>query len=120
MITSNTLVGELKSRFPSFVIDPLSEDLTTVIGGDMVGFISASLENNDAGIKKIVIFLNEVVESAAFDSKIASFLSEIILGIYDLKDKSKYDFLRSQLSPTAQQYFDYSISLWLRGNPKIE
>jgi hypothetical protein len=92
-----------------------------VIGGDIADFISTNLEKREPAIvKEIVNFVDEVVNSAKSDTKIASFLSEVILGLYDSGDKSKYNLLRSKLSADAQEYFDYSISLWLKGNPEVE
>jgi len=118
MINSNSLVTEIKERFPSFQVDPQFEDLITVIGGDMCDYIEANIHGEPSISQKIVQFVDEVVEASRIDTKLESFLSEIILGLYDLRDKSKYNLLREQLSPSSQQYFDHSVSIWIEGNSK--
>lgn len=116
MINSNSLIAEIQNTFPSFTIDPQFADILTVIGGDMSGFIADNINSIKPASKELVEFLNEVVESVDADSKLVPFLSEIILGLYDLKDKSKYNLLRDQLSTQSQQYFDRTVSIWLEGN----
>jgi hypothetical protein len=120
MINENTLIGEIQRRFPTFQINPEFEDVPTVIAGDLVDFITANMKDNELLVKETANFLNDAVESADAEATIASFLFEVVLGFYDLSDKSTYDFIRSRVAPNTQQYFDYAISLWQKGNSKTQ